>query len=80
MAIHAVGGMAGTGKTTLAAHPAHKLAPSFPDGRICLPLHAHTPGRWYLEIFHNLRRRHSSLGMLTPIEYELRANSTEAVA
>jgi transposase InsO family protein len=24
----------------------------------------------YLEIFHNRRRRHSSLGMLTPIEYE----------
>lgn len=25
----------------------------------------------YLEIFHNRKRRHSSLGMLTPIEYEL---------
>jgi putative transposase len=25
----------------------------------------------YLEIFHNRRRRHSALGMLTPIEYEL---------
>ena len=25
----------------------------------------------YLEIFHNRRRRHSSLGMRTPIEYEL---------
>jgi hypothetical protein len=25
----------------------------------------------YLEIFHNRRRRHSSLGMLTPTEYEL---------
>jgi hypothetical protein len=24
----------------------------------------------YLEIFHNRQRRHSSLGMLTPIEYE----------
>jgi len=24
----------------------------------------------YLEIFHNRNRRHSSLGMLTPIEYE----------
>jgi putative transposase len=33
----------------------------------------------YLEIFHNRRRRHSSLGMLTPIEYELRA-TTEPVA
>ena len=26
----------------------------------------------YLEIFHNRQRRHSSLGMLTPVEYELR--------
>jgi transposase InsO family protein len=25
----------------------------------------------YLEIFHNRQRRHSSLGMLTPVEYEL---------
>jgi transposase InsO family protein len=24
----------------------------------------------YLEIFHNRQRRHSSLGMLSPIEYE----------
>jgi transposase InsO family protein len=29
----------------------------------------------YLEIFHNRRRRHSSLGMLTPIEYEQRQAS-----
>ena len=26
----------------------------------------------YLEIFHNRQRRHSSLGMLSPIEYQLR--------
>ncbi|MEV6605874.1 IS3 family transposase [Kutzneria sp. NPDC051319] len=26
----------------------------------------------YLEMFHNRRRRHTTLGMLTPIEYELR--------
>ena len=24
----------------------------------------------YLEIFHNRQRRHSAIGMLTPIEYE----------
>ena len=29
----------------------------------------------YLEIFHNRQRRHSSLGMLTPVEYELRKAS-----
>ena len=26
----------------------------------------------YLEIFHNRQRRHSAIGMLSPIEYELR--------
>ena len=30
----------------------------------------------YLEIFHNRQRRHSSLGMLSPIEYELRHANT----
>ena len=25
----------------------------------------------YIEHFHNIRRRHSALGMLTPTEYEL---------
>lgn len=33
----------------------------------------------YIEVFHNRRRRHSSLGMRTPIEYEiLNANRTPA--
>jgi transposase InsO family protein len=29
----------------------------------------------YLEIFHNRQRRHSSLGMLTPFEFEARQGS-----
>lgn len=29
----------------------------------------------YIEIFHNRRRRHSSLGYLSPIEFELRSTS-----
>ena len=42
--IHAVGGMAGVGKTTFAVHAAHRLAGAFPDGQFFLPLHAHTEG------------------------------------
>ncbi len=35
----------------------------------------------YIEIFHNRRRRHSALGMRTPIEYELiNTNTTKAAA
>jgi transposase len=29
----------------------------------------------YLEVFHNRRRRHSALGMLTPVEYEMQNGS-----
>jgi transposase InsO family protein len=29
----------------------------------------------YLEIFHNRQRRHSRLGMLTPVEFETRHQS-----
>ncbi len=32
----------------------------------------------YLEIFHNRQRRHSALGMLTPIEFEARHHTTTA--
>jgi transposase InsO family protein len=34
----------------------------------------------YIEIFHKRRRRHSALGMRTPIEYELIKNTTAAAA
>jgi putative transposase len=32
----------------------------------------------YLEIFHNRQRRHSALGMLTPVEFEARREPTTA--
>jgi tetratricopeptide (TPR) repeat protein/transcriptional regulator with XRE-family HTH domain len=43
--IHAIGGMAGIGKTAFAVHAAHQLAAGFPDGQFFLPLHGHTPGQ-----------------------------------
>jgi len=47
--IHAIGGMAGIGKTAFAVHAAHQLAPRFPAGQIFLPLHGHTPGQHPVE-------------------------------
>ncbi len=32
----------------------------------------------YLEVFHNRQRRHSSLSMLTPVEFEARRQPTTA--
>jgi tetratricopeptide (TPR) repeat protein/transcriptional regulator with XRE-family HTH domain len=45
VSIHAIGGMAGIGKTAFAVHAAHRLAGRFAGGQIFLPLHAHTPGQ-----------------------------------
>jgi tetratricopeptide (TPR) repeat protein len=45
VAVHAISGMAGTGKTALAVRAAHRLAAQYPDGQIFLELHAHTPGQ-----------------------------------
>jgi tetratricopeptide (TPR) repeat protein/transcriptional regulator with XRE-family HTH domain len=41
----AIDGMAGVGKTSLAVHVAHRLAPAYPDGGLYLDLSGFTPGQ-----------------------------------
>jgi tetratricopeptide (TPR) repeat protein len=45
VAVHAIGGMPGVGKTALAVHAAYALRNRFPDRHLYINLHAHTPGR-----------------------------------
>lgn len=44
VAIYAIDGMAGVGKTAFARHAAQQLAEYYPDGAIWVDLYGHTPG------------------------------------
>lgn len=50
LAVHAVDGMAGVGKSAFAIHAAHHLADRFPDGHMFLALRGHTPGQTPLSV------------------------------
>ena len=74
--IYAIDGMAGIGKTTLAVHGAHLLAPRFPDGQIFLRLHGHTPGQAPVDPADALAILLATVGVTPqeiPVEVEARA-------
>ncbi|MFE2733263.1 BTAD domain-containing putative transcriptional regulator [Streptomyces sp. NPDC059349] len=52
-----IDGMAGSGKTTLAIHAAHRLQDAYPDGQLYIDLNGFTPNREPLET-------HRALGIL----------------
>jgi tetratricopeptide (TPR) repeat protein len=63
VAIHAIGGMPGVGKTALAVHVAYLLRDRFPDRQLFIDLHAHTPGQDPLPPSAALTRLLSAVGV-----------------
>ena len=43
--VHVIEGMPGAGKTTVAVRAAHQMTARFPDARLFLDFHCHTPGQ-----------------------------------
>ncbi|QQQ73463.1 tetratricopeptide repeat protein [Saccharothrix sp. 6-C] len=67
VAIHAIDGMPGIGKTTLGVHAAHTLAPKYPDGTLFLNLWGHTPGQEPRDPFDALHALMVDIGVRTDV-------------
>jgi DNA-binding SARP family transcriptional activator/tetratricopeptide (TPR) repeat protein len=63
LVVAAVTGMPGVGKTAMAVHLAHTLAPQYPDGRYYLDLHGHSSDRGPLAAVEALGRLLASSGV-----------------
>jgi tetratricopeptide (TPR) repeat protein len=61
VAVRAIDGMPGVGKTALVVHVAHLLRHQFPDRQLFINLHAHTPGR------ESVRPEDALAGLLTAV-------------
>ncbi|GLZ41929.1 AfsR/SARP family transcriptional regulator [Actinokineospora sp. NBRC 105648] len=59
----AIDGMAGVGKSALAVHAAHRLAPHYPDGQLFVDLCGFTEGRDPVEPFDALDRVLRAIGL-----------------
>ncbi|MGW2563837.1 ATP-binding protein [Streptomyces sp. NPDC001514] len=76
LAVYAVDGMAGVGKTALVTRAAHLLEHHFPDGQVFVRLHAHTPGRQPVdpsEILADLLTNSGIPPQLIPVSLDARA-------
>lgn len=62
----AIDGMGGVGKTSLAVHVAHRLAPTYPGGGLYLDLHGFTPGQEPIEPHAALARLLGALEITHP--------------